>query len=76
MQPTRATAGTVVAGATVALLAIVALPLSIALMFLNMELAVQVPAVGGLSILTGWCTLRFSNRAAPGIQPQTRLDPS
>lgn len=42
-----------------------ALPLSIAVMFLNMELAVQVPIIGGLSILVGGFVLRFPIRAAP-----------
>lgn len=47
------------------LLFIGALPLSIAVMFLNMELAVQVPSIGGLSILAGGFVLRSPIRSTP-----------
>jgi hypothetical protein len=56
------------------ILFMVALPLSIAIMFLNMELAVQVPLVGGLSILVGGFVLRFPIRAAPARIGDRTLD--
>lgn len=45
-----------------------ALPLSIAVMFLNMELAVQVPSIGGLSLLVGTFVLRLSFRPGAGCR--------
>jgi len=56
------------------LLFIGVLPLSIALMFLNMELAVQVPLAGGLSILVGGFVLRFLIPSTPARVADRFLD--
>ena len=59
-----------------ALLFTTALPLSIAVMFVNMELAVQVPMVGGLSILAGGFVFRVFNHSSPAAGSDGLPDPA
>ena len=58
------------------LLFIIALPISVTIMFLNVEWAVQVPMIGGLSILGGSFVLWFPHHSAPARVGDGLSDPS